>query len=233
MRKINYKKHYNNILWFTSANLLAFVFLIPVIVDLFRDESSVAFGLEEETEDGKFVRWLFKALGFFVNLLREISSFILDMSASILDYSINFATTFILNNILGKDGVYEVWSSVRDIGNLLIILFLGLIAVSLISGIFGQVTKKSVVWILGAALLINFSGVITTFVYTTGSVISKGFLTKSKELVISGKKTRCADGVAKCISAAVAITSYDESGYEAELLKRTNKARDDHKGSDK
>ena len=52
MRKINYKKHYNNILWFTSANLLAFVFLIPVIVDLFRDESSVAFGLEEETEDG-------------------------------------------------------------------------------------------------------------------------------------------------------------------------------------
>ena len=52
MKKINYKKYFSNILWFTSTNLLAFVFLIPSIIDLFRDESSVAFGQsEEETED--------------------------------------------------------------------------------------------------------------------------------------------------------------------------------------
>ena len=184
MKKINYKKYFSNILWFTSTNLLAFVFLIPSIIDLFREESSVAFGLEEETEDGRFTRWLFRALSFFIHLLRAISGFILSMSASILDYSINFATYLLLYwetvIYLGGGPVYEVWSSVRDIGNLLIILFLGIIAVSLISGIFGQVTKKSVVWILGAALLINFSGAITTLVYTSGTVISKGFLTKSE-----------------------------------------------------
>ena len=233
MKKISYKKYFNNILWFTSTNLLAFVFLIPSIVDLFRDESSVAFGLEEETEDTKFVRWLFRALTFFINLLRAISGFVLDMSASILDYSINFATIFILNNILGGGPVYQVWSSVRDIGNLLIILFLGIIAVSLISGIFGQVTKKSVVWILGAALLINFSGAITTLVYTSGTVISKGFLTKSEGLIISLKKGEtgpsCEKGVAKCISAAVSVTSYNESKYEAELFKTVKEARGDHK----
>ena len=150
------------------------------------------------------------------------------MSASILDYSINFATSFILNNILGGGAVYEVWSSVRDIGNLLVILFLGIIAVSLISGIFGQVTKKSVVWVLGAALLINFSGVITTLVYTSGTVISKGFLAKSKSLVI-GDGPSCEKGVAKCISAAVSITSDKESRYEAELLKTVDGARNDHK----
>ena len=235
MKKISYKKYFNNILWFTSTNLLAFVFLIPSIVDLFRDESSVAFGQteEEQTEDKWFVRWLFRALNFFINLLRAISGFVLDMSASILDYSINFATVFILNNILGGGPVYQVWSSVRDIGNLLIILFLGIIAVSLISGIFGQVTKKSVVWILGAALLINFSGAITTLVYTSGTVISKGFLTKSEGLIISSKRgktrTSCEKGVAKCISAAVSITSYDESRYEAELFKKLEEAKSDHK----
>ena len=155
------------------------------------------------------------------------------MSASILDYSINFATFFILNDILGGGPVYEVWSSVRDIGNLLIILFLGIIAVSLISGIFGQVTKKSVVWILGAALLINFSGAITTLVYTSGTVISKGFLTKSEGLIISLKKdktgTSCKKGVAKCISAAVSITSLDESLYESELFKTLKEAKSDHR----
>ena len=237
MKKINYKKYFSNILWFTSTNLLAFVFLIPSIIDLFRDESSVAFGQseEEETEDSKLTRLLFRALTFFIHLLRAISGFILSMSASILDYSINFATYFILNDILGGGPVYEVWSSVRDIGNLLIILFLGIIAVSLISGIFGQVTKKSVVWILGAALLINFSGVITTLVYTSGTVISKGFLTKSEGLIISLKKdktgTSCKKGVAKCISAAVSITSLDESLYESELFKTLKEAKSDHKKS--
>ena len=101
MKKINYKKYFSNILWFTSTNLLAFVFLIPSIIDLFREESSVAFGqLEEETEDSKLTRLLFRALTFFIHLLRAISGFILSMSASILDYSINFATAdrlFILN----------------------------------------------------------------------------------------------------------------------------------------
>ena len=233
MKKINYKKYFSNILWFTSTNLLAFVFLIPSIIDLFREESSVAFGqTEEETEDSKLTRLLFRALTFFIHLLRAISGFILSMSASILDYSINFATYFILNDILGGGPVYEVWSSVRDIGNLLIILFLGIIAVSLISGIFGQVTKKSVVWILGAALLINFSGVITTLVYTSGTVISKGFLTKSEGLIISLKKdktgTSCKKGVAKCISAAVSITSYNESAYESELFKTLKEAKRQH-----
>ena len=188
---------------------------------------------EEETEDSKLTRLLFRALTFFIHLLRAISGFILSMSASILDYSINFATYFILNDILGGGPVYEVWSSVRDIGNLLIILFLGIIAVSLISGIFGQVTKKSVVWILGAALLINFSGVITTLVYTSGTVISKGFLTKSEGLIISLKKdktgTSCKKGVAKCISAAVSITSYNESAYESELFKTLKEAKSDHR----
>ena len=41
-----------------------------------------------------------------------------------------------------------------------------------------------------AALLINFSGVITTLVYTSGTVISKGFLTKSEGLIISLKKDK-------------------------------------------
>ncbi len=233
MQKISYKKYFSNILWFTSTNLLTFVFLIPSVIDLFRDESSVAFGLEEETEDGKFVRWLFRALSFFIHLLRAISGFILNMSASILDYSINFATSFVRKEILNGEAVYQVWSSVRDIGNLLVILFLGIIAVSLISGIFGQITKKSVVWVLGAALLINFSGVITTLVYTSGTVISKGFLTKSEGLIISLKKdktgTSCKKGVAKCISAAVSITSLDESLYESELFKTLEAAKSDHK----
>ena len=150
------------------------------------------------------------------------------MSASILDYSINFATSFIRKEILNGEAVYQVWSSVRDIGNLLVILFLGIIAVSLISGIFGQITKKSVVWVLGAALLINFSGVITTLVYTSGTVISKGFLDKSKGLVI-GDDTSCKKGVAKCISAAVSITSLNESLYESELFKTLEAAKSDHK----
>ena len=47
MQKISYKKYFSNILWFTSTNLLTFVFLIPSVIDLFRDESSVAFGQEE------------------------------------------------------------------------------------------------------------------------------------------------------------------------------------------
>ena len=75
---------------------------------------------------------------------------------------------------------YSIWAGIRDLGNLVIILFLGFIAISLITGFLGQATKKSVIWVLGAALLINFSGVITLFVYNTGNALAEIFFERHK-----------------------------------------------------
>ena len=99
-------------------------------------------------------------------ILNYIATVVLNLSITILNFSADLEPLF-------KIGVWEI---VRDIGNLAIILFLGFTAIALIVNVGdGLNKKKAIVWVLGAALLINFSGLLTKSVYQVSQVATQEF----------------------------------------------------------
>ena len=167
-----------------------------------------------------------KAFTWLITFFTFLVSHILNVAASLFDFSIKFATEYVPEKIFEQ--TYPVWSGIRDLGNLVIILFLGFIAISLITGFLGQATKKSVVWVLAAALLINFSGVLTLFVYNTGNALAKSFLNDIKEVKFvssEGKKDKpCGGKVAQCIANQISITAKDESARHKEIIDKYTKS---------
>ena len=201
-------------------SVFAFVFLVPFVSNLVKGKIGldVAHGLTVGGAITKAFTWLITFLTFLV-------SHILDTVATLFDFSIKFATKYVPENIFGQ--TYPVWSGIRDLGNLVIILFLGFIAISLITGFLGQATKKSVVWVLAAALLINFSGVLTLFVYNTGNALAKSFLNDIKKVEFVSSKDEpnkpCGENVAQCIASQISITAKDESASQKELIEKYTK----------
>ena len=133
-------------------------------------------------------------IGFLLNL---IADFMLSISIWILHFSFDLATsTELFNHISGA------WAKVRDIGNLIIILFLGFSAISLIASIGDGLNRKTtVVWVLAAALLINFSGVFTKFAYQASNVVAKDFY--GRALNVAGKSSEGA-GSADTLAGGIA-----------------------------
>ena len=210
-----YKNLFKKTLSFFLNFAFAFVFFVPFVSNLVKGRLGldVAHGLD-------FDDLLIRGLTWLASLLTSLSSHILKVVANVFDFSINFATVYVPNNVFHT--TYSIWAGIRDLGNLVIILFLGFIAISLITGFLGQATKKSVIWVLAAALLINFSGVITLFVYNTGNALAKSFLNDIKKIDLSGGKKEkpilCGDKVALCIANQVSITAKDESTRHKEII---------------
>lgn len=122
-------------------------------------------------------------LGLYYGLLKP-SSWVLWAAGVAFNYSIDFTLNFgkfIRDQGLGKSGsgaIYLGWSAIRDLINVGFIFILLYAAISTIVGLDGYGVKKTVVKVVIAALLLNFSLFFTKALIDMSNLIALQFYTR-------------------------------------------------------
>ncbi len=106
-------------------------------------------------------------------VLFTILAWVVMLSAMLLQFSIDFNMN-IKQFLDGSSGIDLVWSTIRDLANILFIFFLLWISIQTILGM-GDGIKKALPHILLAALLINFSMFTTRVIIDASNIVSLQF----------------------------------------------------------
>lgn len=161
-------------LW--SKSLLAFgvvaiigVLLLPkttVAVDVLNTSASIAdFALAGIIRMVSTILWL----------IMQLTSLILVISGYVLDLVVNYSIVNFANFVSGSGSIVGFgWTVVRDLSNMVFIFLILWIAISTILGL-GHGTMKSVLRIVIAAILINFSLFITKAVIDSSNILALHF----------------------------------------------------------
>jgi hypothetical protein len=140
-----------------------------------------ASGLVESVGNG------IEAILFF--MVANLTGWLLWMGGSLLDYGLN---TFVINfgTIFQTGGVGvavdQLWAMVRDLFNILFIFGLVYIGFKMILNSDDSQTKKTLISLIIAALLMNFSLFITKFVVDFTNILAAEIATAGFETVESG-----------------------------------------------
>ena len=165
----------------------------------------------------KFLNWLLWLLTVALGWGIAIAQWVF---AEVLTYSI---TEFYKLANVAKVG----WASVRDIANVFFIFILLWVAIQTVLGVSSN-TKKLILQVVMAALLINFSGVIARVVIDSGNVMTLMFWESAK-----GKNNSIGDRIMNGVRLVkvTSLTSSPPSSYppvtvgdpaKAEAVKQTN-----------
>ncbi|MEK7552422.1 MAG: hypothetical protein AAB534_03340 [Patescibacteria group bacterium] len=149
------------------------------------------------------------AMGLF-GIVLGISGILLNgvMSYTIVDMSMN------LRSLLQEGGgIYQAWTTLRDLANILFIFIILYIAIGTILRLDSINTKKLLVHVVIIALLLNFSLFFTKVIIDASNIVATSF---HNAIVISGGGTGISDAFVKPMN----MTSfYNADGASAFLLK--------------
>ncbi len=104
-----------------------------------------------------------------------LASWILWFSGLMLNTVLEYTVTNMSSNIDGITGITIAWATIRDLANMSFLFVLLYIAISTILGRSGSQWKSTLVSIVIAAILINFSLFFTKVIIDASNVITLGF----------------------------------------------------------
>lgn len=104
-----------------------------------------------------------------------IAAWILWFSGLMLNTVLEYTVTNMSSNIDGITGITIAWATIRDLANMSFLFVLLYIAISTILGRSGSQWKSTLVSIVIAAILINFSLFFTKVIIDASNVITLGF----------------------------------------------------------
>jgi hypothetical protein len=133
--------------------------------------------------------------GWFVYAISIIIAAFLRIAGMLLDYSISETVINVRANLDKISAIGSIWVTFRDIANLSFIFLLLYVAVNTILGTGGVNWKKTIVQIVIAAILINFSLFIAKAVIDVSNVVTLGFYNQLDTQVV-------VDGAQKTVSIA-------------------------------
>lgn len=119
---------------------------------------------------GGFLDGLLFIPGWLSIIILQILSLVLYLSGTILNFVIDYTVVDMADNI-GKAGINNVWSTIRDIANMGFIFVLLYASIQLILGVGGS-AQQTIRNVVIAAILINFSLFFTKVVIDASNVLA-------------------------------------------------------------
>lgn len=114
-----------------------------------------------------------QVIGGFSTVFLAIARFFLSLTLYALDFFLNLAA---YNAFIDAPPVVVGWFMVRDLANMFFIVALLVIAFSTMLGLENYAWKKSLVKLIAAAILVNFSRLILGFLIDASQVVTLTFL---------------------------------------------------------
>jgi hypothetical protein len=126
--------------------------------------------------------WLTSAVGWVAILMLKLLSLLTGLAGILLNYIVNYSVVDMAKNYGNIGAIDTAWSTIRDVANM---FFIFILLYSSIKMIIGQKedTRKLIVDMIIAAVLINFSLFFTKLVIDASNLVA---LTFYKALVSSG-----------------------------------------------
>src|SRR3989344_5022547 len=140
----------------------------------------IGFQYVDAQEGGGLTGWAIDktikpAVEFLANILLGLGSLVLTIAGAIFNKSIEY-TVLQMSDTLGKiTSVNEAWGVIRDLANMLFIFVLLYVAIGTILGLSKVNWKKTLVLIVIAALLINFSLFFTKIIVDASNIVALAF----------------------------------------------------------
>lgn len=108
-------------------------------------------------------------------IVMRTTSGLLALAGLILDSVIKITIVDMSENIKNLSAIDDVWSKIRDLGNMSFIFILLYHGIKMVLGLGSSDIKKIVVGIVIAAILVNFSLFVTKIVIDASNVVTLGF----------------------------------------------------------
>ncbi len=108
-------------------------------------------------------------------LFLTVTSWFLWMAGEVLDFAMKYTVIEMGQNINAIDGIDAAWTAFRDLANMFFIFILLYVAISTVLGLGSIDTKKTLVYVIIFALLINFSLFFTKVIVDTTNFVATGF----------------------------------------------------------
>jgi len=144
--------------------------------------------------------------------IMTLFSWLLGIAILVLDYSVYFTVVTMGTYIKQLDAIGLVWSTLRDIGN--IVLIFGFLAIGITTILkvdwYGGGTKM-LPMLLVAAVFINFSLFISEAVIDTGNLFATQFYTQINGGTPAGQKGLVGEGISSAIMRNLGMTTLYEA----------------------
>jgi hypothetical protein len=172
-----------------NKKILGLIFLVIIILGPFYIHTANAAWclLKGTCMADAFSRVMSALLVFVLWLPIKISGWILFVSGYFLNTVLDYTVTNATEGIKGISGINIAWSTIRDVANMSFIFILLYIAISTILGLSGSQWKKTLVNVVIAAILINFSMFFTKIIIDASNVVTLGFY---RQIIPAGSVTK-------------------------------------------
>src|SRR3990167_787209 len=112
---------------------------------------------------------------FLANLMLGLASLVLAIAGAVLNQSVQYTVLQMSNTLSQITSINEAWGVIRDLANMLFIFVLLYVAIGTILGLSKVNWKKTLVLIVIAALLINFSLFFTKIMVDASNIVALAF----------------------------------------------------------
>src|SRR3990167_3840207 len=112
---------------------------------------------------------------FLANLMLGLASLVLAIAGAVLNQSVQYTVLQMSNTLSQITSINEAWGVIRDLANMLFIFVLLYVAIGTILGLSKVNWKKTLVLIVIAALLINFSLFFTKIIVDASNIVALAF----------------------------------------------------------
>jgi hypothetical protein len=143
-----------------------------------------------------------------------ITSWILWLGGVLLNWVLNYTVTNLTGNIKAIDGINLAWSTIRDLLNIVFIFVLLYVAIGTILGMEKVNWKKTLISVVLAVILINFSMFFAEVVIDASNVLTIGFY---NQIVPSAS---VANGLSNAIMKPLGLTTFFNPLAGSDLLKQ-------------
>lgn len=143
-----------------------------------------------------------------------LASWILWLAGVFLNTVLDYTVVNLAGNLTNITGIKIAWGTIRDLANMSFIFVLLYIAISTILGLSGSQWKKTLISVVIAAILINFSMFFTKVIVDASNIIALGFYKQ----MIPGSSV--AQGLSNAIMQPLGLSTFWNVTQGANLLQQ-------------
>lgn len=161
---------------FLKTGIIVFLTLAFLLVPVFANAQGPGEPAPEDNScEGRTPDVLCRIVTKLLHVPLVFSSWLLGLSGVVLNLVLKFSVIEMSQNISGITGINIAWKVIRDITNMLFIFVLLYVAIQTILGLGSGSLKKTLVLVIVAALLINFSLFFTKVIIDASNLIALTF----------------------------------------------------------